>query len=92
MEVSFKIQLLQKIRIDDAFNPEPNYVDLVKLIRGIQRAEGNIDCYHRGETHCSQMDCVWRDHCLMLPGGKSPHPNGLQEKKVVLEAKQKEGG
>lgn len=73
MEVGFKIQLLEKARIEDAFNPKPSHVDIVKLIRSIQRAEGNIDCYRQGETHCDRMDCAWRDHCLMVPGGISPH-------------------
>jgi hypothetical protein len=38
------------------------------------------------------MDCAWRDHCLMVPGGKSTHHVGSQGKKEVLEPKQKEGG
>ena len=29
--------------MEDAFTPKPNYVDIVKLIRSIQRAEGNIE-------------------------------------------------
>lgn len=92
MEVSFKIQLLEKIRIEDTVNPKPDYVDIVKLIRSIQRAEGNIDCYRRGETRCRRMECDWRDHCLMVPGGKSPHHIESQEKKEGLDAKQKKGG
>jgi hypothetical protein len=71
MKVSFKIQLLEKRGIEDAFNSKPNYVDLVKLVRSIQRAEGNIDCYRRGLQECDQMNCAWRDHCLKAPEGPS---------------------
>ena len=65
MKVRFKIQLLEKMGMEDAFNSTPNYVDLVNLVRSIQRAEGNIDCYRRGRQKCDRLDCVWRDHCLI---------------------------
>ena len=64
MNVRFKIQLQKKTRIENAYNSKPNYVDLVNLVRSIQRAEGNIDCYRRGGQECDQMNCAWRDHCL----------------------------
>jgi hypothetical protein len=85
MGLSLKIQLLEKSRIKDTFNPKPNYVDIVKLIRSIQRAEGHIDCYRQGETHCNRMDCNWRDHCLVVPGGKSPHHKGLKNENKCRE-------
>ncbi len=43
---------------------KPDYVDIVKLVRSIQRAEGKIDCYRRGQQRCSDLTCVWRTHCL----------------------------
>ena len=67
--------------IEDTFNSNPNYVDLVKLIRSIQRAEGASDCYRRGLEACNRRDCAWRDHCLMAPGEQSTFPIGSQEKK-----------
>jgi len=34
------------------------------LIREIQRAENNRDCYNRGEsTTCGQVGCTWHDDC-----------------------------
>jgi hypothetical protein len=71
MKVTFKIQLLEKMGIADTFNSKPNYVDLVNLVRSIQRAEGNIDCYRRSLESCNRMDCAWRDHCLKEPEGPS---------------------
>ncbi len=36
----------------------------VDLIRGIQKAENNRDCYNRGEsTTCGQAGCAWRVDC-----------------------------
>jgi len=43
MKVRLKIQLLDKMDSKGAINSQPNYVDLVNLIRSIQRAEGNLD-------------------------------------------------
>lgn len=37
-----------------------------ELIRSIQRAEGNFDCYgtnYNGD--CDQLGCSWRDSCLL---------------------------
>lgn len=39
------------------------------LIRAIQRAEGNFDCFGSpGEGSCDQLNCAWREDCL--PGGR----------------------
>jgi len=76
----------------DAFNSKPNYVDLVKLIRSIQRAEGNIDCYGRSRLQCERMNCAWRDHCLMAPGEQSTAPDGLQQITEVSDPKPEQGG
>ena len=32
------------------------------LIRAVQLAEGNTDCYKR-ITNCGEMDCLWREDC-----------------------------
>ena len=34
------------------------------LVREIQRAEKNRDCYNRGESiTCGQVSCTWREDC-----------------------------
>jgi len=34
------------------------------LIREIQKAEGNRDCFNRGESQtCGQLACAWRSDC-----------------------------
>lgn len=36
------------------------------LIRSIQKAEGNFDCFGSiNSNECSQMNCLWREDCLM---------------------------
>lgn len=35
------------------------------LIRAIQRAEGNFDCYGTAtEEECDQEECLWREECF----------------------------
>jgi hypothetical protein len=35
------------------------------IIRSIQRAEGNFDCFGSAITgECNQMSCIWRGDCL----------------------------
>ena len=41
-----------------------SYLDIVTLIRSIQRAEGNMDCFRMGMIDCDQTDCKWRTFCL----------------------------
>lgn len=36
-----------------------------ELIRAIQRAEGNFDCFGTATAgECDQLNCLWRDDCL----------------------------
>jgi hypothetical protein len=34
------------------------------LIKAIQRAEGNPDCFGTATTYCDQARCSWREECL----------------------------
>jgi hypothetical protein len=72
---------------EDAFNSKPNYVDLVKLIRSIQRVEGNLDCYRGGRQQCDQMNCAWRDHCLEQSKGPPKAGGESQEPKKATKPK-----
>lgn len=45
-------------------NKDKNFLDITALIRSIQRAEGNIDCFRSGQIDCDQVDCTWRQFCL----------------------------
>ncbi len=38
------------------------------MIRAIQRAEGNFDCFGSALSgECSQAECLWRKDCLTQP-------------------------
>jgi len=41
-----------------------NFCDLVRLIRSLQRLEGNPDCFGTVENSCERTECAWREHCL----------------------------
>lgn len=34
------------------------------LIKSIQRAEGNFDCFGNATDYCDQLACCWRSDCL----------------------------
>ena len=39
-----------------------------EIIRSIQRAEGNFDCFGRADSnYCDQEACLWRADCLPQP-------------------------
>ena len=35
-----------------------------ELIREIQRAEGNFDCFGSAKDYCDQQECRFREMCL----------------------------
>jgi hypothetical protein len=35
-----------------------------QLIRKIQRAQGNLDCFATGKSSCEHIQCPWRVDCL----------------------------
>ncbi len=42
-----------------------NYLDINELVRSIQRAENNVDCFRKeGHHNCNQTDCAWREYCM----------------------------
>jgi len=44
--------------------PRKDFLDATALIRSIQRAEGNPDCFRKAQVGCDQFDCAWRKYCL----------------------------
>ena len=67
--------MLDKMGTEETFKSKLDYVDIVNLVRSIQRAEGKLDCYRTGRQQCDQMNCDWRDHCLKKPGKASMADN-----------------
>ena len=48
-------------------------ISKAELIRAIQRAEGNFDCFGSAEQWCDQIECLYRDLCLeqVKPAGNT---------------------
>jgi hypothetical protein len=49
---------------DKKRDAKKNFVNITALVRSVQRAEGNKDCFRKIQAHCDQTDCVWRPYCL----------------------------
>lgn len=44
---------------------KPNKMNKTDLVRAIQRAEANMDCYATDRVeHCEEFDCLWRADCM----------------------------
>jgi hypothetical protein len=41
-----------------------NNLRKAELIRAIQLAEGNFDCFGTAEDYCDQLKCLFRKDCL----------------------------
>jgi hypothetical protein len=57
--------------MSNKYKKNKDYLDICALIRSIQRAENNIDCFRKGHNDCDQFDCAWREYCLnvnQIPG------------------------
>jgi len=51
------------------------HVKKVDLIRAIQRAEHNIDCYGTERVAvCREEGCLWREDCLKVGHQKKTSP------------------
>jgi hypothetical protein len=60
-----KLKKLQEVRaIARKMGINTRNVTLKELIRAIQRAEGNKDCYMTAQVlTCGQVNCCWREVC-----------------------------
>jgi hypothetical protein len=41
-----------------------NYLDVTALIRSLQRAEGEDDCFRTMNLNCQYIECRWREYCF----------------------------
>ncbi len=70
------IMNLQEIRnIARAHGVKPGKLDKEHLIKTIQIAEGNFDCFATASDGvCDQTGCIWREDCFAMAARKrSPH-------------------
>lgn len=50
---------------------EKEYLNVVSLIRSIQKAEGRKDCFAQNPETCEQTECTWRTYCLDMTSGSN---------------------
>ncbi len=57
---------LQEIEMVDRTDTgsSDNLPDITRLIRSVQRIEGNPDCFGKADVNCDHLDCAWREYCL----------------------------
>lgn len=48
-----------------SFTSRRSFLDTTALIRSLQRAEGENDCFRTASVlSCSRTDCPWREFCF----------------------------
>lgn len=60
-------------------------VDIIAMVRSLQRTAGMTDCFRMGNVDCDVIDCDWRAHCLGTPSGREK--NGEKPSKVSKDRK-----
>jgi hypothetical protein len=50
------------------------HVDIIAMVRSLQRAAGMTDCFRQGNADCDIIDCDWRTYCL--DNSVDPRKNG----------------
>jgi hypothetical protein len=40
------------------------FLDITALIRSLQRAEGERDCFRKDRKDCDDKGCAWRLYCM----------------------------
>lgn len=41
-----------------------NHLDIVRLVRSLQRSAGHTDCFRSGIADCDVLNCEWRLYCF----------------------------
>ncbi len=54
--------------------PDCGHVDIIALVRSLQRSAGVADCFRRGKVDCDDVQCNWRSYCLALRPSQG-HPS-----------------
>ncbi|MBC2713484.1 MAG: hypothetical protein HGJ94_21530 [Desulfosarcina sp.] len=48
-------------------NRPAGQVDIIAMVRSLQRTAGKTDCFRKGNVDCDNIDCDWRTYCLGTP-------------------------
>jgi hypothetical protein len=55
-------------------NSPSGHVDIIALVRSLQRTAGMTDCFRTGNADCDITDCDWRIYCLSTPADRNADP------------------
>lgn len=62
---------IEERRTVKEFHVKEDLLDFTELVRSIQRAEGNQDCFRKIDV-CPELDCTWRSYCQIEPACITP--------------------
>jgi hypothetical protein len=48
-------------------NHSKGQVDIIAMVRSLQRTAGLTDCFRSGIADCDDVNCDWRTYCLASP-------------------------
>jgi hypothetical protein len=51
-------------RMKKTIGDDEDYCDRTKLIRDLQQAKGEPQCFGKENGYCERQDCEWRAYCL----------------------------
>ena len=54
----------RSLYLGETLHRKHNYLDVTALIRSLQRAEGENDCFRTSGLKCQRADCRWREYCF----------------------------
>jgi len=55
---------------DDGHIPYNGQVDIIALVRSLQRRAGLSDCFRQGRADCDDVHCNWRAYCIGTPANQ----------------------
>ena len=68
------MKMLEVKKIAQGIGLKPGRIKKVDLIRLIQKTEGNNPCFGYGQHDCDQLNCCWREDCIISKKKKVKKP------------------
>lgn len=59
--------MIQGKGVSEAEQWSTGHVDIIALVRSLQRTAGMTDCFRMGNEDCDVVECDWRHYCLGKP-------------------------
>jgi len=60
-----------------ALGIRPGRLNKLGLVRAIQAAESNPQCFRTGRTACEQTTCLWLEDCIPEQYARQNRPAGI---------------